>query len=345
MRYDPYDARIVFDDLREHAAPPLSRCVIGAATERATRSVLRRARAGRLAVPLKVEPAVADTTVESFQVDGHYEVLGVSADTTTAFPIYAATLRSFQFAQPAPKFVRLDTPGSYAQFREARRARCCADLDARLRVLEETLSQHIADRERHQDDGFEFGDYSDQDVLGAEVARLARQSLHGGTPIPVVPALRGKVECWQDGEEICCTVRFLDSGGDLALATTGTPAQRHLEEALRDADVAELEHVLPVLDRLVQILGSTALIPELCRVAPIFSTSGRTSPMIGVMSAQSTPEIAAAMALLQRCQQGDPRARAEVCVMAERGGGSLLAEAGDRLARAQCEKARSRRAA
>lgn len=360
MKHDPYDVCVAFSDLYERFVPRTFSVVFGGADiQRATRSVLRKARSKRLAVPLKVEPTTTDTTINSFQVDGrHYDVLGAGGTERWAaegLPLYAGILRYFQAAQPAPKFVRVDTPTSYAQFREARQDH--ADPDVRLRALETLVSQHVADRHgsrlsslerdfkrhlaKHPDNTFDFGDYPAKDILGAEVERVVRQLASESTRIPVVKKLQGKVECWQDGDEICCTARFLNPRGHLSLATTATPVKRHLEEALSSADVLELEHVLPVLHRLAQVLGSTMLIPELCRVLPIFSTTGKTSPMIGVMSAKSSPTTAAAMALLQRCQQGDRRAYAEICAMQERGADCLLAEAGERLAAAQCAKAQA----
>lgn len=358
MHYDPYDIRIAFDDLYARYPQPTPARVVGADLKRVTGNILRRARQRRLAAPLQVRPVRADPTARSFQLDGRsYEVLGGAQRceelATGGLPLYAAALRCFQSALPAPKFVRVDTPSTYARFREQRHAACCDELHARVAELESLLSQHVADRhgdgrlaalestvarlaEQRADDSFRFGDYPQQDLLGGSVGE---RSADGATRIAVVPALRGKVECWQDGEEICCTVRFLNPRGELRLATTGTPMQRHLEEALSCASVAELEHALPVMGRLAQILGSTALIPELCRVAPILSTTGQTSPMIGVMFPQSTSVLPAAMALLQQCQRGDRRAWREVRSMERRGGGDLLAEAASRLSRAQRVKA------
>lgn len=361
MRHDPYDVRVAFDDIYERPhVHSLSDCVIGADLQHVTRNVLRRARRKRLAVPLQVQSINTDPTARSFQLeDKTYEVLGsaLSAENLAAdgFPIYAMILRCFQTGLPVPKLVRADTPASYARFRERRQAAHCSDLRARMGTLEALVSEHLADQhgggrldaleaavarlvEPSDENAFRFGDYPHQDVLGMTRSPLRARV---GTLIPVVRRLQGKVECWQDGDEICCTVRFLNPRGELRMATTGTPVQRHIDEALCSARATELECALPVLDRLAQILGSTALIPDLCRSVPILSTTSETSPMIGVMFAQSTPILAAAMALLQRCQQGDMRACVEVRKMEARGAGELLAKAADRLTRAQYAKARA----
>lgn len=360
MHYDPYDIRVAFDDLyARYSQPALAPSrVVGVDLKRVTGDILRRARQKRLAAPLQVRRVDADPTARSFQLGGKsYEVLGAECCDDLAaggLPLYAAALRYFQSAQPAPKLVRVDTPPSYARFRAERRAMCCDDLRARVSELEALVSGHVADHhgggrlaaleaavaslaDRREDDSFRFGDYPQRDLLGASVAGRGSSET---ARIPVVPVLRGKVECWQDGDEICCTVRFLNARGEPRLATTGTPAQRHLEEALSCASAAELEHALPVMGRLAQILGSTALIPELCRVASILSTTSQTSPMIGVMFAQSTPTLPAAMALLQQCQRGDRRAWREVRAMERRGAGDLLVEAAKRLAPAQRAKAK-----
>lgn len=363
MRHDPYDVRIAFDDLYEREQPvsisSFYPVVGGVGTKRATRNVLRKARSKRLFAPIKFAPAAVDTTAESFQLsDRDYEVLG-SVDThgfRTA-PVYSAFLQFFRGTRPRSKLVRVDTPASYEQFRDARSNACCDGLNWRLQALESTVARHVSDHHgggrlasleaafakhlaQHPDDLFEFGDYS-RDVLGSH--RTTRRRGGNAVPIPVVPALRGKVECWQEGDEICCTVRFKNKRGNLSLVTTATPIQRHLEEALSCASSTELECVWPVLDRLVQILGSTELIPELCRTVPILSTTHATSPMIVVMVAQGTPELAAAMALLQQCQRGDRRTHADIRALYRCGAGGLLEEASNRLTRAQTAKNHSLR--
>lgn len=353
---DPYDVRVAFDDLPEYRHAPLVDCVergrafaSGRPILGAVRSVLRKVRARR-PTPLlpKLLPAALDTTADSFQI-ADYAVLGARPDAgelaiyERTWPTYCAFLRGFITLRCAPKLVRLDDPASYALFREERRVPYGVDLARRLDALEATFAGHAREDARLREEFDQhLADYHGQDVLGAGVVRAARDYAAGGVPISVGPSLRGKVECWQDGDEVCCTVRFLTPRG-LALATTGAPVERYVDEVMSALSEDEVEAVLPVVGHLARTLGATTLLSELCRCASIFATSGQTSPMIyGMSQSQARPEMAALMALLQRCQQGDAQSCAEVRSM-EAGGEPLLGVAARALARGQAEKALVRR--
>lgn len=363
---DPYSFRNAFDDLagnpefRHHFNSYEVLGVNPAAARRAVRAVILRARGRRLAVPLTVEPASRDTTGNTFHLGGRtYEILGDAE----SHPGFSALEQRFATASPPDKLVRLDTPASYSDFREERRQPYVADLEARLAALESAFSRHVDDEggrlgrleqefgrhvaDRHSDRlndlEKEFRQHATDphahDIIG--LARAASAFTVGGEEIPVVKNLQGKVECWQDGDEVVCTIRFLNKDGQLRLATTATPVDRHIEEVI-DCAGDDFEHVVPSLGRMAQILGSTEVIRQLCQAVPIFSTARENRAIIGVMRAPGNPSLAAAMALLQFCQQGSRRACDEVRALEDDGAGNLLAQARDLLAEAQAKKARGR---
>lgn len=343
---DPYRVEVAFDDLPEYQQP-LVDCVERGrafASERsvrnAVRSVLRKVRARRPSpLPSTLLPAAQDTTADSFQIADRSEVVGNTS--YEMYPTFCALLHGFTALRQEPKLVRLDDLTSYALFREERRAPYGVDLARRLDALEAARAAH-ADEDARLRDEFDqhLADHS-QSVLGAEVVRAAGDYAAGGVPISVGPALRGKVECWQDGDEVCCTARFLTPRG-VMLATTGTPVENSSNEVLSVLGEDEVEAVLPVVDHLARTLAVEALLPELCRCMSIFETGEQTSPMIYTMSSQIRPRVAALMALLQRCQQGDAQSRVEARAI-EASGALPLGEAIASLARGQAEKSSARR--
>ena len=229
-RRDPYDAVVAFDDMDwrgplDHLGNPLPlvdcagrgrRFAAHADAGPAVRAVMRRALARRPARrPMRVVPAPAGTAsgaMMSLQISGPrvgptarggYEVLG--DDARGRYPLFDALRGRFERAQPDLKVVRLDTPASYADFRDERCAPRCAALEERLAAVEAALGVHLTAHDPLRV------------VLGVDDA-ARREARVGGVRVPLHPGLQGKAKCWADGDEILCSIRFQAPGG-----TCGSP--------------------------------------------------------------------------------------------------------------------------
>lgn len=342
-RRDPYDPRVAFDDVFggeeiHDEAPRLALPPV--ALLRAIVLIVSRARALRLAPPeFDVAPA-RDSTVSSFAGPR------LPRARATGAPVYDDLVRRFEAAAPAPRLVRLDNERSYADFRSARRTPYLRQLEARVAALESALARHesedadyfddLEDRfSRHVSDGHG----GDADVLGAEVASAVERVVRGGDRVNLsLPAwAAGKIDCWQDGGEVLCTVRLADG----RLLTSGAQLGDHVEEVLgccagigRD----EVRTLAPVLS--LRAAGES-LVRGLVRAAPaVLGATGGASRFVGLATPRVNPTRAAMMALLQRCQRGDERALADARAL-ERAGAPVVSVC-ERLLAAQAMKAKRR---
>lgn len=333
---DPYDPMVAFDDYYEAVGGGEPACDL----VRAAQAVARRAQRRRLAAPPSIIVGASyDPTHETFEAGGVvYSVIG-DDEAPTGLPVFDDLHQRFADALPAPKYVRLDTPESYAAFREARRAPYIAALDARLTALEAAVAAHIAD-----DHG---GGKLDalQDAFDRHLAAGIGLAAQGGEPIalPMRACAEGKIECWQDGPEILCSIRLPGPDGIVRVATSATPAADAVEETLGCAIAEDLEpdEVIIIVPPMAQVLGASELVPEICGVALELLGCSGGAPFVGVMLPAADPATAAAMALLQRCQGGDRRACAEAAKMA-RSHRALIEDARDRLVAGQKAKANGR---
>lgn len=307
--HDPYLVENAFDDVygdEAVARAPVDR-------SRLAHQILSRAHARRLHVPVRADVVGVDSTRWTFAPIG-CDVLG--ADVEPAGPLFNDLHRKFSLAATQPKVVRVDTPESYADFRDARRELHLRRFEERLRRVEDALARHVGDRYVHVH-GY---DDLDETVLGA-LDEAHDAATHGGVPIhlPIPACEDGRVRCWQDDSEIVCTVAVPTADG-CVLITSGTPVDRHVEEMMGCVlgTDAEPEDLLAVATPVIQTLGVTALIQEICGAAgDLLRCASRGVPVVGVIQSQGDPAIAAGMALLQRCQQGDRRACAEALAMAQ----------------------------
>lgn len=336
MAADAYDLRVAFDDVVVGA--PSSYDVLGIAQVIAARATRRRLRA-----PMDVLGSLGyDPTATSFAVPA---VIMVGADEprATGLPVFDALHRRFYEALPTPKMVRVDDDATYERWKEGRRQPYVARLEARLQAIEDALMAHVSDRhverlaaleaafERHVSDRAAH----DRALVGAldEVAMCGSR-----IPLPLPETRTGAIVCWRDGDEIACSVRLPSKDG-VKIATTAVPVAKALEETLGAAIAAEVhpEAVMLVVPPLTQVLGGVDLVSQICRAAP--ALCGMAPPFVGVLASPTDSRLAAAMALVQRCQRGDPAACAEAGVLtrAER---RLMRDAEKRLKRAQRERAR-----
>ncbi len=358
---DPYDVRIAFDDLYtedfdtpfyvpstdigkpfymspRHATNPM--VVLGAIT--------KAVKGNRLTAPPVQFELLGETDIisgdDGFEVLGYsgwrgqsrnFDILGAAIE----FPIFSAYYEKFASALPTPKRVRMDTERSYREFRDARRMLYIERFEERLAALENAFAQHT--RDGHGGNSGTFLTHVDDSLVGP-----LREVLTGGTSValPVAASDAGKIECWQDGPEILCTIRMPPGkSGRPFLATSAIPVASVLDEVMGAATLAvdvdtDFSEIVPTFAAITQILGGERLLSEMCAAAPSLLACGY-NPGVGVLSSASDPAIAAAMSLLQRCQRGDRAACEEVEQMTPIFG-TLLLDARERLVAAQRDKSR-----
>jgi hypothetical protein len=348
--FDAYDPEVVFDDYAEGLAPgqctvpswsrprvygddqPYS--ILGGFIE-TVRSMLWHARKRRRApAPTIIGKASYDPTYRTFEVEGVvYRVIGQDAVTDT--PIFDALKKRFDASDQPDRLVRVDDDESYAAFRAARRAPYLARLEANLRALEAAYADHAADDHAH-------GRVA---RLEEALARHIAQAQVGGDaiPLPLDQCVRGAIECWQDGNEILCTVRVSSPDWTTKMITSSAPADKHVDEMVgcAIASQAEPEFVIATAPYVVQVLGSTALIQRLCGVAGELMKRAK-STFVGVLQSTGDSDTAAVMTILQHCQMGDKRAMAEVRRL-ESKDPRLVSHALECLRRGQNEKVKALR--
>lgn len=247
-----------------------------------------------------------------------------------SFPLLTRIYRRFAGVEPEPKRARLDDEATYTAFSSAR-------ADAQLQRLAEVLADHLAD-------GHGGGD-------PAMVVRIAREVSRRRVPGPPIslplPAFaKGKIRCWQDGPEICCSIRFLDLDGARRVITTGTSVSDSIEDVLGYVDDAGLDPraMVSAIPALAQVLGGDDLVPQLAAAAiPLSQMAAGRTPYIGRIVSAGDPALAATMVLLQAAQRGDRQARSEANRLLEHARGdtgvaAMVAEGSSRLALAQATK-------
>lgn len=360
MRHDPYDVTIAFDDIYGDASPMVHHSPQDV-SDVARRITHRHGQRKLKTPPMSVDTVVGFDTKKSFRF-GSYRLLG--DDATTGFPIFDDLRSKFASSTPAPKLVRVDTDDSYKDFCDARKSPYIAKLVARVTALENAFAQHASTDAAHFSDiderfeqhlqNFHRGNVvapvsehtADLDVLGEAVMQSINEVADGGSriPLPLPPWADGKICCWQDGDEVLCTIRLRGPSGQMLSATTGTPVQPHMDQVLGYADDvdADVDSTIVIVPVLVQVFAADSLISQLCKAAPELLSKSETAagqPFTGAMKPKSDPSMAAAMALLQRTQRGDDKAKAEVLGLAATGGGDLIADAHERLQQAQALKA------
>ncbi len=318
-----YHPAIAFDDL---ADGPFYGVVTGARDPLdAAVAIAHRARAKRARSPSRVIGNVATPTF-SFAPIAYFDILG--DDAPVELPIYGALYKQFADGLPEPKLARVDDVASYADFRAARREPYLAQLEARLTALEIAFAAHVADNHGG----------GRLDALEAALHKHIDECVHGGEAIelPIAQCRTGQIECWQDGPEILCTVRILRSDGDARMVTSGTQVARTADTVVGAAldEGLEPEELLTVGPAMIQFVGAAKLTEEVCgaAISAIRCLGGGTGGAL--LAPVVDPSLAAAMMLLQRCQQGDWAACTEARRM-QKGHPALLEEAGDRLLFAQ----------
>lgn len=324
MDYSDYDPRVAFNDIANFGS---GSDYVGAAQHEfdpieVAHRLLRRARSRRKrpASGSQVVLGVTDTTLRSFRprLRRNTTVLGASPSNT---PVFSSLYKQFADVLPSPKLARVDDIMSYVDFRSTRRAPYLVSLERKLTALEAAI-----------DEGYDWVDV--ESAVRGFIAQASRGGDEIRLPIPEVET--GQIECWQDGNEILCTIRIMCGDGAMRMVTSGTQVAEHAREILGCAaqEGVDRETVNAVAPSVVQVLGAAKLVEDLYGVAPmvIDSCQGQNAT-IGIVPA-ADPSIAAAMSLLQKCQQGDwaSIADAKNLVQSDR---DLMVHAANRLLAAQ----------
>lgn len=354
-----YDASSIFDDVApsvdEQPAVPKS------VQLRALRAVVAVAQQLRLPpADMEVEPAQGEPGEVATSEDAEiHEVLGLMDNepggaftpATSDLELTQSLYNKYKAAAPAPKIVRVDTEESYGKWKDEKRAPYLAELEARLDALEAAVAEHVADHhgggrmaalERALAEHIAQG-HHDSEVLGADVDRARTRALVCGdrVPLSLPPASADKINSWQDGDRIYCSVRLPGPDNKARIATTSTPVQRHVEEVVSYAAAAGVDpfEVMGVLPVLAQVLGGGSLVTQLCTAAPELLTRPEVvsgGVFVGLMKPKSDAGVAAIMDLAQRAKAGDSKAMGELQKIAVTASGrKLMATAGERLALAR----------
>lgn len=166
-----------------------------------------------------------------------------------------------------------------------------------------------------------------EDELGEAVAAPMTH-----VPLSLPPQFEGKIRCWRDGDEICCSIQLPGPDGQLRIATTGTPAATHAEEVVGYAVGAGVDpvDVLGVLPTVANILGGGSLVPQLAQVAPtLLKAAGKRGvPVSATIAPTVDPAVAALATMKSMCAKGDQQACDELAQIQED------ADNGDERARA-----------
>ena len=354
-RSDPYDLHVAFDDLIECTGVDESvQRDDPEASSAAASAILRRARAERLRPRMSYEVLGRDSTrdVLGFYIPGigipGIPILG--AEEQKMFPCFDRIFRKFRRALPSSRRVRVDDDETYLGFREARQEPYRDRLEERLSALEQAFRFHISDGHGRgsyglldADEGLDsiLGLHPGEtviDALGEEVATAARESICGGTKIPLgLPSKVSRaVDCWQDGKEICCSIRIEDGRGGVKVLTTGMPVSRAMEDVVEcglELGVGTLDEALPLLPALAERAGGERLLGELASHAPWLRD--RDPGTVVRAMPKADPSRASLLMLAQMASRGDGRAREEIVGLAEAGCGEAIRDAGERLRKAQ----------
>lgn len=334
MRIDPYDPQIAFADVLGGKDKPQPVDLIDMAG--ATLRALRNRRLKPLPHSIDAMGSYLDLTHYTFEVPGKI-VMGADKKIDEGqHPLFDLLRTRFRNAVGRPKLARVDTEESYTQFRNERRQPHLEALDARLSAIHAAVEKGNQDAwDRYEAEQAPFDYEYERHIVG-----IVQEAARGGKPVSLgLPARsRGKVECWVDGDEIIISVRL-----PCGIVTTGAPLQPEFQDVVGCAEAVGAfgEDSLVLGATLAPKTAGLRLLGDICRVAPVLGEIIEDAPTAVALKPQCDPGLAAAMALLQRCQRKDRQACREVMsiVHSSGSGADFIERAGECLARGQAEKA------
>ncbi|SRR5579862_546966 len=362
---DHYDAAEIFGDDDDKSMPKVSK----EAVQCSIRDIIKQAQRLRVAPPpVTVEPAPQGKDIGEVLDDAYLlgELLGEVPVTTTSpapftptdstlFPITQKLYQKFKAAIPPPRVVRVDDEANYAKWKDSKRAPYIATLESRVEQLEANVADHVSDNHGHGrvqrlEDAFteHLKDAGSTEAGATElIGDLVEKAKDAGDKIPLSlhPESEGKVDAWQDGCDIFCSIRLCGPDGKVRIATTSSPAERHADEVAKYASEAGVDPVtvMGVLPALAQVLGGGALVSQLCQAAPGLMARPEVlqGSFVGLVTPKGDAEVASVMMLLQLCDKGNARACAERDELLNcEGGVELIAKAKECLTEANKAKGR-----
>jgi hypothetical protein len=318
-----YDANNVFDDVL-----PTQPVVSQDAQVAAVRAILRQAQRLRLPPPeLTVTPVVGGDVGEIEDRNALDEVLGAELEVTPGkavpfasansldYPITQGLYKKFQAATPAPKIIRVDTETTYVLFLDSKRKPYLDDLEDKLSSMDDAVTP-----KSDIDPGADDVPDAALETIGADIERAKERAAVCGDVIPLSlpPDAQGKINAWQDGEQIYCSMKLPAPDGSVRIATTSSPVSRHIDEAATYAAAADIDPmvIMGVLPALAQVLGGGALVTQLARATPALLSQPAVVSGAAAVTAKVVPSVdlavAAVMALLQACKNGNQQACTEM---------------------------------
>ena len=270
---------------------------------RAARCIISRAKEDRPPCRAPVRIVNLDAPPEEFERELLEDVILLGDEAAPLASLY----RRFRESRE-PRYVRLDTPESYREFRISQSPEMVA-LQEKVAELETILREHMADG--HGGQALVLGYVAEirdlEAVCGLDAKRV---------PIRMPEFADGAWDCWLEGEVVCGSLALPGPDGDFRIATSASPIGPHLDRACgyldSGASVTELLGVLPTLSAM---LGGAEILPALARAAPsllAYEEEEGGAPLVGKIVPQGgSASLPALIALLQGAQAGDPRAIAE----------------------------------
>ena len=206
----------------------------------------------------------------------------------------------------APRYLRVDTEDSYRDF-VADGSPELAALRDKVEELEAALQAHIDDPDAHI-----LGMIEDISVLLPEAEAAQRR-----VPLRLPPWAEGKIDCWREGDVICCSIRLPGPDGKVRLCTSAAPLADGVIEVIGCASRAGIDvvDVLGALPEMACVLVGASVAKMLLAAAP--SALSRPEVRAGevfvgaVVRPDDRVRAGALVALLQRCDAGNAAACSE----------------------------------
>lgn len=238
------------------------------------------------------------------------------------FPTFKRALTHFKANEPASRVLRIDTPETHEKLVcDA----ACKELERRTNELRAALEEHESDHHGLSTPMRKW------DVLGAAeavkniaAAASPKEAMAAMPKIPLnIPAnFEGSIHCWQDGENVICSIKFETPAGG-RIATMATKPRVDADEVAHAAiqsgmDPTTVLGCLPQLanmaagQRLVKTVAGAAL--DVQRRLDVCGMSDEPILLVSIDEDSSAP-LAALMYVEQAAQNGDEQAQKEISMI------------------------------
>ena len=252
--------------------------------------------------PMLVVPVTSDAKADSGVL---VDVLG------DGFPLLASLYERFDSITPSEKVVAVSDDAGYDEFV---RTRPFLELDRRVRELRSVVEQHARQR-KHTG---KAPNMSAWDAILGEAQDIAAASAGDDNMIPLklAPWANGKIQCWREGDLICCSLRASDRKGNKGIVMSSTPIEDHADDVARyvaNSGVNPVD-ILGMTTHLACMLGGGGLATQLAQATPQLlaaHVAARAPVTTHKIVAATDPSIAAIMGLCHMAQSGNRQAAQE----------------------------------